>query len=59
MPNSLNRPKPARDCPECQAFEGMKLQNVARSAPTNIPLLYICARCGTTLTIPPPAVPEL
>jgi hypothetical protein len=47
-------PHSARDCPECQAVEGMKLQNVARTAPVNIPLLYICHTCGTMLTIPPP-----
>lgn len=34
--------------------DGMKLQNVARTNPVNIPLLYICQRCGTMLTIPPP-----
>jgi hypothetical protein len=33
---------------------GMKLQNVARTPPVNIPLLYICQQCGTLLTIPPP-----
>jgi hypothetical protein len=32
----------------------MKLQNVAGTAPVNIPLLYICDRCGVLLTIPPP-----
>lgn len=42
-----------RDCPECQAPEGMELQNVTHTAPINIPLLYICESCGSTLTIPP------
>jgi hypothetical protein len=32
----------------------MKLQNVAPTAPTHIPLLYVCHQCGTLLTIPPP-----
>jgi hypothetical protein len=32
----------------------MKLQNVAGILPVNIPLLYICKRCGAQLTIPPP-----
>ena len=35
-------------------LRGMQLQNSARSAPINIPLLYVCQRCGATLTIPPP-----
>jgi hypothetical protein len=35
----------------------MQLQNVARTPPTNIPLLYVCQKCGTTLTIPPPLDP--
>jgi hypothetical protein len=35
----------------------MKLQNVARTQPTNIPLLYVCGACGCTLTIPPPVNP--
>jgi len=37
----------------------MRLQNVARTPPTNIPLLYVCTVCGTTLTIPPPLNPLL
>jgi hypothetical protein len=37
----------------------MKLQNVAHTAPVSIPLLYVCERCGTTLTIPPPRLPML
>lgn len=51
------RPKPpihSRDCPECKTIDGMKLQNVARTSPVNIPLLYICQHCGTMFTIPPP-----
>lgn len=31
----------------------MKLQNVVGTHPRNIPLLYICKKCGTMLTIPP------
>jgi hypothetical protein len=31
----------------------MQLQNTARTQPINIPLLYTCAACGCTLTIPP------
>lgn len=52
-----SRPPAARDCPECGASDGMQLQNVARTPPTNIPLLYVCQKCGTTLTIPPPLDP--
>ena len=36
---------------------GMKLQNKAGTPPINIPLLYICEKCGTMLTIPPPNSP--
>ena len=54
MPLPMRPPRASRDCPECQTAEGMKLQNVARTNPVNIPLLYICQRCGTLLTIPPP-----
>jgi hypothetical protein len=32
----------------------MRLQNVAHTAPVNIPLLYVCQHCGAQLTIPPP-----
>lgn len=32
----------------------MKLQNVAGTAPINIPLLYICSVCAAHLTVPPP-----
>jgi hypothetical protein len=37
----------------------MKLQNVVGTTPINIPLLYVCITCGTTLTIPPPRSPVL
>ena len=46
-----------RDCVDCGAQGGMELQNVARTPPTNIPLLYVCSACGAMLTIPPPANP--
>jgi hypothetical protein len=48
-----DRPPAARDCIECGAHEGMTLMNVARTQPTNIPLLYVCKKCGAMLTIPP------
>jgi len=35
----------------------MRLQNVAGTPPTNIPLLYICEKCGCTLTVPPKGPP--
>ena len=54
MPPAARPPKPSRDCPECKVSDGMKLQNVARTNPMNIPLLYICQQCGTMFTIPPP-----
>ena len=47
-------PAVVRDCPDCGAKEGMKLQNVGHTAPISIPLLYVCRVCGTLLTIPPP-----
>jgi hypothetical protein len=31
----------------------MKLKNVVHREPINIPLLYVCEDCGTTLTVPP------
>jgi len=37
--------------PDCGLKDGMKLQNVGRSE--RIPVLYVCATCGTLLTIPP------
>ena len=51
------RPAAARDCIECGAKEGMMLMNVARTQPTNIPLLYVCKVCGAMLTIPPRVSP--
>jgi len=41
-----------RDCAECGAIGGMKLQNVTNTR--GVPLFYVCKRCGCTLTIPPP-----
>jgi hypothetical protein len=35
----------------------MKLQNTAGTAPTNIPLLYICQTCGCLYTVPPRVSP--
>ncbi|HEY2433927.1 MAG TPA: hypothetical protein VGI12_14735 [Vicinamibacterales bacterium] len=49
-----DRPVVERDCLDCGASGGMKLQNVGGTTPTNIPLFYVCIKCGTTLTIPPP-----
>jgi hypothetical protein len=57
MPLPSTPARSSRDCLECQRSEGMKLQNVARTDPVNIPLLYICQHCGTMLTIPPPRPP--
>jgi hypothetical protein len=37
----------------------MKLQNALGTAPTNIPLLYICSVCGCMFTVPPPRSPLL
>jgi hypothetical protein len=51
---SMAAPPPVRDCLDCGVKDGMKLHNVAHTAPVNIPLLYICERCGTQLTIAPP-----
>jgi hypothetical protein len=45
-------PKPARDCHDCGRPDTMKLQNGLGIQPKNIPLLYICYACGTTLKIP-------
>jgi hypothetical protein len=47
-------PPVVRDCLECGKKDAMKLQNVAGTAPVNIPLLYICDQCGVLLTVPPP-----
>ncbi len=52
-----DRPPAARDCIECGTPEGMTLMNVARTQPTNIPLLYVCKKCGAMLTIPPRVSP--
>jgi hypothetical protein len=52
-----NAPPTTRDCPDCGQKGGMKLQNVAGTPPRNIPLMYICAACRCTLTIPPPQSP--
>jgi hypothetical protein len=43
-----------RDCLDCGEKDGMKLQNPSAHFTT----LYICARCGTMLTIPPPPNPS-
>ena len=48
-----DRPPAIRDCIECGASDAMTLMNVARTQPTNIPLLYVCNKCGAMLTIPP------
>ena len=55
MLGSVDRDRPAseRDCLDCGKPQGMKLQNVVGSKPTNIPLLYVCIGCGCLLTIPP------
>jgi hypothetical protein len=44
---SIVAPPGVRDCLDCGEKDGMKLHNVAHTAPINIPLLYICQRCGT------------
>jgi rubredoxin len=51
---SMAVPPSVRDCVDCGEKAGMQLQNVAPGTPGNIPLLYICHRCGTQLTIAPP-----
>jgi len=38
---------------DCGTKGGMKLQNVVHRQPINIPLLYVCEKCSSTLTIPP------
>ena len=50
-------PPVVRDCVDCGAKEGMRLQNVARTQTTHVPLFYICVSCGSTMTIPPPRSP--
>jgi len=56
---SADAPTSHRDCPQCQEPDGMRLQNAARTAPVAIPLLYICQKCGTMVTIPPPFMPMM
>jgi ribosomal protein L40E len=51
---NMRRPPATRDCLDCGAKDGMMLQNVAPTVPLQIPLLYVCRRCGALLTIPPP-----
>ena len=46
-------PQAERDCIDCGKRSGMKLKNVVHREPINIPLLYVCEDCGTTLTVPP------
>ena len=46
-----------RDCADCRKTGAMKLQNVARTHLTRVPLLYICSECGAMLTIPPRVSP--
>jgi len=46
-------PSAERDCIDCGKKGGMKLQNVVQRQPINIPLLYVCEECATTLTVPP------
>jgi len=50
-------PPHTRDCLDCAAPNGMRLQNVVVTEPANIPLLYICEQCRTSLTIPPREAP--
>jgi hypothetical protein len=54
-----NHPAGQRDCLDCGQSQGMKLQNVLGTHPTNIPLLYVCSACGCLLTIPPPRSPVI
>ena len=42
----------ARDCLDCGRANTMKLQNALGTQPKDMPLLYICYACGTTLKIP-------
>jgi hypothetical protein len=50
-------PPVLRDCLECGKQNGMKLQNITASAPAAIPLFYVCERCGSQFTVPPPPFP--
>jgi len=54
-----SRPPAVRDCLDCGLADAMKLTNVLRTHPTNIPLLYVCSECGAMLTLPPPNSPLL
>jgi len=52
MPHRLidpSAPSPARDCLECRAPDGMKLQNSGVFT-----ACYVCQHCGAAYTIPPP-----
>lgn len=40
----------SRDCMDCGEKDAMHLQNPSAHFTT----LYVCVRCGTMLTIPPP-----
>ena len=51
------RAKPDLDCSDCGLAHGMKLQNSEGTVPVNIPLLYICTKCGCMFTVPPPVSP--
>jgi len=42
-----------RDCPECRLKDGMVRQN-----PGLFTVYYICSKCGTQFTIPPPRPPR-
>jgi hypothetical protein len=48
-----------RDCLDCSAHDGMRLQNVITNAPVLIPVFYVCQRCRAQLTIPPPSLGAL
>jgi hypothetical protein len=52
----MGSPPASRDCLDCGSRHGMKLHNVARTQPVNIPLLYVCERCAAQLTVPPPPI---
>jgi DNA-directed RNA polymerase subunit RPC12/RpoP len=44
---------PTRDCPECRLKGGMVRQNSGLFT-----VYYICSKCGTQFTIPPPTPPR-
>jgi uncharacterized OB-fold protein len=56
VPSNVRLPA-VRDCVDCGAKDGMRLQNVARTQTMSVPAHYICEHCGSTLTIPPPCSP--